>query len=83
MPEKTRRQTSCSMSVFNSWCEVRKESSDIVRMDPATIESDYARLATIQEKLCRFVMEARRLGWGMLPAKQSVRDCHWHPAVSS
>ena len=38
------------MSVFNSWCEVRKESSDIVRMDPAII----------QEKLCRFVMEARR-----------------------
>ena len=43
---------------FNKVC---KESSDIVRMDPATI----------QEKLCRFVMEVRRQD-GAYATRQTV-----------
>lgn len=50
IPEKTRRQTAWSMSVFQAWCNVCKESSDILAMFPRIME----------EKLCRFVMEARR-----------------------
>ena len=59
VPEKTRRQTSWAMSVFGSWCEARREQSDILNMD----------VSTMQEKLCRFLLEARRQDGAPYPAK--------------
>ena len=59
IPEKTRRQTSWTMSLFQSWCNARGEQNDVVAMDPGIL----------QQKLCRFIMEARRQDGGPYPAQ--------------
>lgn len=58
-PEKTRRQTAWAVSVFQSWCVARGEQSDIVTMDAGTM----------QQKLCRFILEVRRQDGAPYPAK--------------
>ena len=60
VPERTRRrQTSWAMSVFQSWCNARGEQNDVVAMDPGTL----------QQKLCQFILEARRQDGAPYPAK--------------
>ena len=59
VPEKTRRQTAWAVSVFPSWCVARGEQSDIVTMDAGTM----------QQKLCRFILEVRRQDGAPYPAK--------------
>ena len=59
VPEKTRRQTTWAMSVFQSWCSARGEQSDVVAMDAGTL----------QQKLCRFLLEVRRQDGAPYPAK--------------
>ena len=59
VPEKTRRQTAWAVSVFQSWCVARGEQSDIVTMDAGTM----------QQKLCRFILEVRRQDGAPYPAK--------------
>lgn len=69
VPDKTRKQSSWAISVFHSWCTAREEEGDLVTMD----------LATMQKKLCRFILEARRQD-GAISGKESVLSRCWYTA---
>ena len=57
--EQTQQQMSWAISVFEAWCEARDELTDLVQI--GTVE--------VEEKLCHFIMKARRQNGETYPSK--------------
>ena len=62
VPERTQRQTSWALSVFEAWCEARDESD-------LPIDLLQIGMVEMEEKLSRFIMEVRWQDGETYPSK--------------